>query len=120
MLRAVPIRLVVMLLSVALTSAACSSKAARDPSQPLPPGPLAATELRLRLVEAKPGTIITLAAGRFEFAEGLSLAADRVTLRGAGPDATILSFAGQMTAVEGLLVTGDDVLENLHLMCILV
>ena len=109
MSRAVPIRLAVTLLAVALAGAACSSKAARDPSQPLPPGPLAATELRLRLIEAKPGTIITLAPGRFEFAEGLSLAADRVTLRGAGPDATILSFAGQMTAGEGLLVTGDDV-----------
>lgn len=76
MFRDVPIQLVVTLLAVALAGAACSSKAARDPSQPLPPGPLAATELRLRLIEAKPGTIITLAAGRFEFAEGLSLAVD--------------------------------------------
>ena len=76
MFRAVPIRLAATLLAVALAGAACSSKAARDPSEPLPPGPLAATELRLRLIEAKPGTIITLAAGRFEFAEGLSLAVD--------------------------------------------
>ena len=109
MTRPAPLRLAVTLLCVALAGAACSSKAKRDRSDPLSPGPLAATELQLRLIEAKPGTTITLAAGKFEIVDGLSLAVDRVTLRGAGPDATILSFAGQMTAGEGLLVTADDV-----------
>ena len=109
MTRPAPLRLAVTLLCVALAGAACSSKSDRDRSGPLSPGPLAATELQLRLIEAKPGTTITLAAGKFEIVDGLSLAVDRVTLRGAGPDATILSFAGQTTAGEGLLVTADDV-----------
>jgi parallel beta-helix repeat protein len=109
MTRPAPLRLAVILLCVALAGAACSSKTARDPSDPLAPGPMAATELQLRLNEAKPGSVIVLAAGRFDFADGLSLAVDRVTLRGAGPDATILQFAGQMTAGPGLLVTSDDV-----------
>jgi len=109
MFSAVRLRLAASLLVAAIAGSACSTKTARDPSDPLPPGPMAATELRLRLIEAEPGTIITLAAGKFEFVEGLSLGGDRVTLRGAGPDATILSFAGQPTAGAGLLVTGDDV-----------
>ena len=109
MTRPAPLRLAVTLLCVALGGAACSSKSDRDRSDPLSPGPLAATELQRRLIEAKPGTTITLAAGKFEIVVGLSLAVDRVTLRGAGPDATILSFAGQTTAGEGLLVTADDV-----------
>jgi parallel beta-helix repeat protein len=109
MTRPAPLRLAVTLLCVALGGAACSSKSDRDRSDPLSPGPLAATELQRRLIEAKPGTTITLAAGKFEIVDGLSLAVDRVTLRGAGPDATILSFAGQTTAGEGLLVTADDV-----------
>jgi parallel beta-helix repeat protein len=90
-------------------SAACSSKPDRDPSDPLPPGPLAEAELQLRLIEATPGTVINLAAGRFEFTRGLSLDANRVTIRGAGPDATFLSFSGQTEPGEGLRVTGDDV-----------
>ncbi|EFG9941244.1 hypothetical protein BL470_005338, partial [Escherichia coli] len=43
----------------------------------------------------------------------LSLDADEVTVRGAGPDQTILSFKGQTGSGEGLLVTSDRVvLEN--------
>jgi parallel beta-helix repeat protein len=88
---------------------ACSRVDQRDRSAPLLPGPNAARELQLRMIEARPGTVIRLAAGRFDFTEGLSLDADRVTLRGAGPEATVLSFAGQTSGGEGLLVTGDDV-----------
>ena len=73
------------------------------------PGPKAATELQRQLIEAKPGDVITLAAGRYEFTDGLSLDQSKVTIRGAGPDKTILSFKGQTGAGEGLLVTGDDV-----------
>jgi parallel beta-helix repeat protein len=73
------------------------------------PGDRAAEALQRRLIEAKPGDVITLAAGRFEFTDGLSLDGSKVTIRGAGPDKTILSFKGQTGAGEGLLVTGDDV-----------
>ncbi|HTM23092.1 MAG TPA: parallel beta-helix domain-containing protein, partial [Kofleriaceae bacterium] len=39
---------------------------------------------------------------------GLSLDVAGVTVRGRGPDSTILSFAGQTDGAEGLLVTADD------------
>jgi len=73
------------------------------------PGVGAAEALQRRLIEAKPGDIVTLAAGRFEFTDGLSLDQSKITIRGAGPAETILSFKGQTGAGEGLLVTGDDV-----------
>lgn len=73
------------------------------------PGDGAAEALQRRLIEAKPGEVVTLAAGRFEFTDGLSLDQSKVRIRGAGPDKTILSFKGQTGAGEGLLVTGDDV-----------
>ncbi|MEI9852723.1 MAG: parallel beta-helix domain-containing protein [Sphingomonas sp.] len=50
-----------------------------------------------------------IAAGRYALTDGLSLDVDRVAVVGAGPDVTILDFAGQLGAGEGLLVTSDDV-----------
>jgi len=61
------------------------------------------------LIEAAPGDVIAIGAGRFELTDGLSLDVDRVTVRGAGPGQTVLSFKGQLGAGEGLLVTSDDV-----------
>jgi parallel beta-helix repeat protein len=76
-------------------------------------GPDAATKLTEALIMAQPGDVVRIGAGRFDITEGLSLDADRVTVRGAGPDQTILSFKGQTGSGEGLLVTSDGVvLEN--------
>lgn len=73
------------------------------------PGADAQSRLQSALIDAKPGDIVEIGAGRFDLADGLSLDVDRVTVRGAGPSATILSFKGQKGAGEGLLVTADDV-----------
>lgn len=67
------------------------------------------SRLQAALIDAKPGDTIEIGAGRFDLTDGLSLDVDRVTVRGAGPGATILSFKGQKGAGEGLLVTADDV-----------
>ncbi|MDP5279460.1 parallel beta-helix domain-containing protein [Sphingomonas sp. DG1-23] len=72
-------------------------------------GPDAQERLQAALIEAKPGSTIRIGAGRFELTDGLSLDVNRVTVRGAGPDKTLLSFKGQLGAGEGLLVTSDDV-----------
>jgi parallel beta-helix repeat protein len=72
-------------------------------------GPNAQERLQSALIEARPGSTVRLGAGRFELTDGLSLDVDRVTVRGAGPDKTVLSFKGQLGAGEGLLVTSDDV-----------
>lgn len=73
------------------------------------PGPDAQERLQTALLDAKPGDVVEIAAGRYDLVDGLSLDIDDVTVRGAGPDATILSFKGQKGAGEGLLVTSDKV-----------
>ncbi|MDE0758390.1 MAG: hypothetical protein OSB45_09545, partial [Pseudomonadales bacterium] len=78
------------------------------------------TQLQTSLLNAQRGDVITIPAGIFEFNRSLSLNVDGVTIRGAGMDQTILSFKGQISGAEGLLVTAsdfiiEDVLKN-HVM----
>lgn len=73
------------------------------------PGEGANQRLIEALILAEPGDTVAIGAGRFELVDGLSLDVDDVTVRGAGPDATVLSFKGQTGAGEGLLVTSDRV-----------
>ncbi len=66
------------------------------------------------LLDAKPGDIINIPEGIYEFERSLSLNIDNVTLRGAGHDKTILSFKGQIAGAEGLLVNASDfTIENM-------
>ncbi|MEM6709687.1 MAG: parallel beta-helix domain-containing protein [Pseudomonadota bacterium] len=78
---------------------------------PEPPAPAANSyqeTLQLQLLDAQPGDVITIPAGRHAFNRSLRLGADGVTIRGAGMDETVLSFADQRSGAEGLLVTGSD------------
>ncbi|TGY89181.1 hypothetical protein E5163_08660 [Marinicauda algicola] len=71
--------------------------------------------LMAALLDAEPGDVIEIPAGLFVIERGLSLTVDDVTIRGAGMDETVLSFAEQRQGAEGLLVSGADnfTLENL-------
>ena len=79
-------------------------------------GPTAAKTAQAALIEANDGDVIELGEGRFDFKATLSLDKSGVTIRGQGPDKTILSFKdqGQGTGGEGLLITSkhDVILEN--------
>lgn len=66
------------------------------------------TVLMEQLLDAQPGDVIEIPAGIYSFDRSLSLAVDGVTIRGAGMDETILSFANQTSGAEGLLVTASD------------
>lgn len=66
------------------------------------------TTLMEQLLDAQPGDVIEIPAGVFSFDRSLSLTVDGVTIRGAGMDETILSFANQASGAEGLLVTASD------------
>ncbi|WP_257388027.1 parallel beta-helix domain-containing protein [Tahibacter caeni] len=83
-----------------------------------PPAPAAdasyAPKLQQQLLDAKPGDVIEIPAGRYAFDRSLTLRASGVTIRGAGMDKSVLSFKGQKAGAEGLLVNGDDfTIENL-------
>ncbi|MEQ1686959.1 MAG: parallel beta-helix domain-containing protein [Sphingopyxis sp.] len=69
----------------------------------------AQTRLQEALIVAEPGDVVMIGAGTFDLTDGLSLDTNGVTVRGLGMEQTILNFAGQVGAGEGLLVTGDDV-----------
>ena len=70
--------------------------------------------LQERLLDAKPGDVIDIPAGRYALDRSLSLRVDGVTIRGAGMDKTVLSFKGQKSGAEGLIVNASGfTLENL-------
>jgi parallel beta-helix repeat protein len=73
------------------------------------PGPNAETDLQAAMLDAHPGDTIQLAAGRFDLTQELSLDVDRVVVRGAGQDRSVLSFTQQRRGAEGLLVTSSGV-----------
>ena len=64
--------------------------------------------LQSKFLNAKPGDVITIPAGTFDFQRSLSLKVDGVTVRGAGMDKTILNFKNQISGAEGMLVTASD------------
>ena len=60
------------------------------------------------LIAAKPGSVIDLPEGKFHLDRTISLTVDGVTIRGKGMDKTILSFAGQQTGAQGLLIKANN------------
>ena len=95
--------------AAAFLAATALAGAAQAKTLSVGPGPDAQERLQTALLDAKPGDTVQLAAGRYELSDGLSLDVDEVTVKGAGPDATVLTFKGQKSAGEGLLITSDRV-----------
>ncbi|MDQ7019804.1 MAG: parallel beta-helix domain-containing protein [Robiginitomaculum sp.] len=96
-----------------LTLAGCGDQA-KPPAKDTPQNDSYQKILQTQLLDAKPGDVIEIPAGTFAFDRSLSLTVDGVTIRGAGQDKTILSFKGQISGAEGLLVTANDfTIENL-------
>lgn len=93
------------------------AEAANEPrpaTHHISPGPRAVFQLLARLVEAVPGDVIELAAGRYELKHALDISARNLTIRGQGANKTILSFRGQVTGGYGIEATGDNfVIEGL-------
>tara|TARA_R110002095_G_scaffold77659_5_gene66604 strand:- start:5062 stop:7341 length:2280 start_codon:yes stop_codon:yes gene_type:complete len=77
------------------------------------PGPDFQFQFQTRMIQAVPGDVLLLKAGKYELLSGLHLVTDNVTIRGQGHDKTILSFKNQTDGSFGLLASGDNlVLEN--------
>jgi parallel beta-helix repeat protein len=101
-------RVILATVSAFALVSACSPAAPPKPVA-LAPSATANDDLQKLLIEAKPGDVIEIGEGRFDFATPLSLDVDNVTLKGAGQDKTFISFKGQTAAGEGLLITSDGV-----------
>jgi parallel beta-helix repeat protein len=71
------------------------------------PSPNAEEMLQEALILAQPGDEISIAAGRYDIRNQLSLDIDDITVTGAGMNRTVLSFAGQTGGSEGMLITGN-------------
>lgn len=70
--------------------------------------------LQQQLIEAQAGDVIEIPEGVHEMTRSLSLNVSGVTIRGAGIDASVLSFSNQIQGAEGLLVSANDfVIEDL-------
>jgi parallel beta-helix repeat protein len=67
-----------------------------------------ATEVQEALIEITPGGTVAFGEGTFQLGVDLSLDVDGVTIVGAGMDATVLSFKGQTSGAQGILVTAND------------
>ncbi|MBL8202852.1 MAG: right-handed parallel beta-helix repeat-containing protein [Blastocatellia bacterium] len=99
-------------IAIAILLNACSSTGTQTASTSSPQD--FAKRLQEDLIKAKPGSVIEIPAGKFQFDKTLSLNVSKVTIRGKGMKETILSFTGQKAGSAGLMVKADDfVIEDL-------
>jgi parallel beta-helix repeat protein len=113
-----PVTLIVTAAALAAAGAlaGCSRPAADASARAgdLPVDTAFAKKLQEQLLDAKPGSVIEIPAGRYHLDRGLSLRVNGVTVRGAGMEQTILSFRDQVAGPEGLLAQASDfTIENL-------
>jgi parallel beta-helix repeat protein len=65
-------------------------------------------KLQEQFLDAKPGTVIEIPAGRHALDRVLTLRANGVTIRGVGSDKSILSFKNEISGPEGMLIYASD------------
>ena len=101
--------------AIALCSSICGlmtgcTKSGEGSAPPANAGADAAFQKKLQeqLLDAKPGSVVDIPAGTYHLTSGLTLRANGVTVRGAGMDKTVLSFKGQVTGPEGMLVYASN------------
>ena len=96
-----------ILCAAAIALAGCSKRAPTD-ANGFVTDPGFEKKLQQQLLDAKPGDVVTIPAGKYALSRSLSLTGNGVTVKGAGMDKTVLSFAKAKSGAEGMLVTGDD------------
>jgi parallel beta-helix repeat protein len=97
-----------------LTAVACKDQGTGDPTVitddgMIHPGPEAQAEIQEAFNDARSGDVIKLAEGTFDLTATLTMNEKTgVTLEGRGRNKTILSFAGQESGSNGLLITNSN------------
>jgi parallel beta-helix repeat protein len=100
-----------------LSAVACSRHASVAPTSGLSAADVAFQKrLQEQILDAKPGTVIEIPAGRHALDRVLTLRANGVTIRGTGTKESVLSFKDELSGPEGILVYGSDfTIENLSI-----
>jgi parallel beta-helix repeat protein len=100
-----------------LSAVACSRHASVAPTSGLSTADVAFQKrLQEQILDAKPGTVIEIPAGRHALDRVLTLRANGVTIRGTGTKESVLSFKDELSGPEGILVYGSDfTIENLSI-----
>ena len=108
--RSLPRRLPLLLCALALLALPTCSKVSFPTYTllKLGPGPDLEDRLNAALFTAKPGTIIELPEGKFDFLDQISVTKSHIVLRGQGMEKTILSFKKARAGAEGILATGNQ------------
>lgn len=96
-----------LVIPIEVTHAAEATKTIKASTVKIAPGPKAAFDLQSALINAIPGDVIQMAAGVYHFESELNIVCDNITLQGAGPEKTILSFKKQIVGSNGITSTGD-------------
>ena len=74
------------------------------------PGPDVLRKIQEHILDAVPGDVIQLEEGRYQLPRQLDIAVAGLTIRGRGPEQTVLSFKGQIDGGQGIEATGNDFL----------
>ncbi len=102
--------------SLCLIAAACSQQGSPQPQGLSADDAAFQKQLQEKFLDAKPGTVIEIPAGKHPLDRVLTLRANGVTIRGAGTEASILSFKNEISGPEGILVYASDfTIENLSI-----
>jgi parallel beta-helix repeat protein len=67
-------------------------------------------QIQERIIDCVPGDIIQFEEGKYQLPRQIDIAVAGITIRGRGPDKTILSFKGQIDGGQGIEATGNDFL----------
>jgi parallel beta-helix repeat protein len=74
------------------------------------PSPNIIREIQERIIDCVPGDVIQFKEGLYQLPRQIDIAVNGITIRGCGPDKTILSFKDQIDGGQGIEATGNDFL----------
>jgi parallel beta-helix repeat protein len=104
---------IILILSALLLTGCSSSNTSSDDCNSniatITPGANAQTQIQEAMLDINSGNQICLGEGTYELSSTLSMNNKTgVTIKGAGTDLTILSFAGQTGGSDGILISNSD------------
>ena len=85
-----------------MTCGTASPAALESQVYTISPGPNTLREIQERILDAVPGDVIQLEAGRYQLPRQIDVAVAGITIRGRGPTETVLSFKGQIDGGQGI------------------